>query len=119
MAQSDDDFLLIALLGVGAYLLYQYFKTYGFHFSTSGGAPGPLPFGGGGTPGGGTATGGSGGTGTTGTTAPAGNVPPSPVGAGAGTPVCMDANGNVVGTPDAAGNCPAGSTYTVVVNVTE
>jgi hypothetical protein len=117
MARNDDNALGIVILGIGAYFLYQYFKMHGFNFSATGGAPGPLPFGGGGTEGG---QGGiPGGTTGSGASAPATSSAPSPVGAGAGTLVCVDdQTGEHFATlPD--GTCPVGSTLTLAVNVTQ
>lgn len=150
-SSSDDTVLTVALVGIGAYLLYLKFKSLcppgaasmydcicpgqtslwgcltNLNFG-GGGAPGLLPGGAGGTPGAGAAGGGGPGGGGTTTTPGTGGpgavvntatTPPSGAGPGGGVPMCVDANYNVVGAPDANGNCPPGTVYTIMVNVTQ
>lgn len=121
MARSDDDGAGIALLAIGAYFLYQYFKQHGFNFSFGGGggAPGPLPFGAGGS-GTGTGTGAQGPLDTgTGNLPAAPSTLPSAAGSAAGMPVCINDTTGAVDAFNADGSCPAGSTLTLAVNVTQ
>jgi len=121
MARDDDNTLMLVMVGLGAYFVYQYFKQYGFHFqnpfSATGGAPGILPFGAGGT-----APGGTGGEGN----APTGGAPtetqaPAAIGPGgeSGTLMCVNETTGRVDVMNPDGTCPPGSKLTLVVNLVQ